>query len=104
LEAFIKKVDNQATHLTDKDLSGAIKDIFGTPVVINGKTFNHLKEVEDAMHGLGKQLDNLNKEISGGKLSGEVLDNAKRLRSTMQGQKDKIQNVLNKAKKQAASE
>jgi hypothetical protein len=102
LESFVKKVDNQATHLTDMDLSGAIKDIFGTPVVIAGKTYDHLKEVTDALHGLGKQLNTLNRSIGRGELSGEVLEQAERLRTNLQKQKDKIQNVLKKAEKKAA--
>jgi hypothetical protein len=101
LEAFVKKVDNQATHLTNKDIQGALKDIAGNPVVINGKQYDHLKEVTEALHGLGKQIDNLNKAIDGGKLSGEVLDQATRLRTSYQQQKDVITNVLNKAKSTA---
>ena len=101
LEAFVKKVDNQASHLTDLDLQGAVKDIFGNPVIINGKTYNHLKEVKDALRGLGRELSNLNKAIDNGQLSGEVLGQAKRLRSDLQKQKDVIQNILEKASKQA---
>ena len=98
LETFLKKVDNQATHLTQKDIQGALKDIAGTPVVINGKQYDHLKEVTEALHGLGKQIDNLNKAIGSGKLTDDVLNQATRLRDTYQAQKDIISNVLTKAK------
>jgi RHS repeat-associated protein len=104
LQTFVTKFENQSTHLTDLDLAGAIKDIFGNPVVINGKTFNHLKEVEDALRGVGNQLDQLNKEIDAGKFTGEVLEQAKILRTSLQKQKDKIQKVLSDAKKQASSQ
>jgi RHS repeat-associated protein len=101
LEAFVKKTNNQAIHLTEMDVKGAIKDIFGTPVVINGRTYDHLKEVEEALSGLGRELDKLNKNIDAGKMNGEVLEEAKRLRTKLQGEKDKIQNVLNKARNEA---
>lgn len=101
LETFVKKFDNQASHLTDQDLLGAAKDIFGNPVVINGKSYQHLKEVKDAMHGLGKQLNNLNSAIDQGKFSGEVLEQAEKLRSNLQKQKDGIQSVLERVTKKA---
>jgi RHS repeat-associated protein len=99
LEGIAKKIDNQASHLTDKDIQGAIKDILGEPVVIKGKTYNHLQEVQDALRGLGNQLEQLNKAIDSGKFSDDVLEKAKSMRTNLQNQKDRIQNVLNKAQK-----
>jgi RHS repeat-associated protein len=97
LEGVVKKVDNIAGHLTDKDVTGAVRDVLGNPVVINGKTFDHLGEVKDALKGLGKQIDKLTKNIDKGKLTDEVKDEAVRIRSSLQKEKDRIQNILNKA-------
>ena len=36
-------------NLTDSDVTGAIRDILGSPVIINGKVYNHLKEVSFLM-------------------------------------------------------
>ena len=101
LEAITKKVNNISGHLKADDLVGAVKDIFGQPVTIGGRTFDHLGEVNDALKGLGNQLKKLNKLIDKGDVSDDVLKAAKSLRKQLQGQKDQIQNVLNRARRQA---
>jgi RHS repeat-associated protein len=101
LEGYLKKFGNQAEHLTKLDIEGALKDIAKTPVVKHGKVWNHLKEVEDAMSGVGNQLEKLTKDINGGKFTDEVLKQAEVIRGTLQKQKDKLTNVLNEAKKNA---
>lgn len=101
LEGYIKKFGNQAKHLTKLDIQGALKDIAGNPVIINGKTFNHLKEVEDALSGVGNQLDKLTKDINTGKFTEDVLQQAEKIRGTLQKQKDKLTDVLNEAKRNA---
>ncbi|WP_159288145.1 RHS repeat-associated core domain-containing protein [Tenacibaculum maritimum] len=98
LDAVIKKTNNIGRHLSPSDLKGAVKDILGSPVTINGKAFDHLGEVTDALKGLGKQISKLNKSIGAGTFSDEVLDAAKSLRTQLQNQKDQIQNVLNNAR------
>jgi hypothetical protein len=97
LNTITNKVNNIGDHLTGSDLTGAVKDIFGQPVTINGKVYNHLGEVQDALGGLGNQLNKLNKLVDSGDLSGDVLDAATSLRTQIQNQKDQIQNVLNNA-------
>ena len=105
LEGFVRKVGNQAEHLTDLDVAGAIRDIQGNPVIrsSDGHVYDHLGEVTDAMKGLGNQLNKLNKSIDSGELTGDVLEEAQRLRSDVQIQKDNIQNLLNKAGKWVSS-
>uniref|UniRef100_UPI0033055DD0 DUF6443 domain-containing protein n=1 Tax=uncultured Croceitalea sp. TaxID=1798908 RepID=UPI0033055DD0 len=102
LEGVVKKTNNIGTHLSPNDLKGAVKDILGSPVNINGKTFDHLGEVTDALKGLGKQINKLNKGIGNGSFSDDVLDAAKSLRTQLQNQKDQIQNVLNNARQEAS--
>jgi hypothetical protein len=97
LEGVVKKVDNISSHLTDKDVTGAVRDILGNPVVINGKTFDHLGEVKDALKELGRQIEKLTKNIDNGKLTDEVKTEATRIRSALQKEKDRIQNILTKA-------
>lgn len=99
LQGYLTKFGNQATHLTKLDVQGALKDIAGTPVVINGKVFDHLKEVNDALSGVGNQLNKLTKDINAGKFTDEVLKQAEVIRGTLQKQKDKLTDVLNEAKK-----
>lgn len=103
MEGIVNKVNNQASHLQESDLVGAVKDIFGQPVTIGGKTFDHLKEVEDALGGVGNQLNGISKKILDGTFSGDALEEAVRLRGTLQNQKDTIQNVLNKARSEASN-
>ncbi|WP_162501903.1 eCIS core domain-containing protein [Sphaerospermopsis reniformis] len=94
LEAFTNKVNRLAEHLTEDDLAGAAKDILGEPVKIGGKQYDHLKEVNDALKGLGNQLDQLKNSIKNSEFEGDTLEEAKRLLSTVSRQKDEIQNVL----------
>ncbi|WP_254519198.1 DUF6443 domain-containing protein [Aquimarina sp. Aq78] len=102
LEGVIKKTNNIGAHLSPSDLKGAVKEILGSPVTINGKTFDHIGEVTDALKGLGKQITKLNKGIKNGSFSDDVLDAATSLRTQLQNQKDQIQNVLNNARKEAS--
>ena len=81
-----------AEHLTEDDLAGAAKDILGEPVKIGGKQYDHLKEVNDALKGLGNQLDQLKNSIKNSEFEGDTLEEAKRLLSTVSRQKDEIQN------------
>lgn len=53
------------------------------------------------MKGLGKQIEKLNKEIKNGSFSEDVLEQAQKLRSSLQKEKDKIQDILNKARNAA---
>lgn len=101
LEGYLKKFGNQSKHLTKLDIGRALKDIAGNPVIINGKVFNHLKEVEDALSGVGNQLNKLTKDINAGKFTDEVLKQAETIRGTLQKRKDKLTDVLNGAKKNA---
>jgi len=94
-------VENISSALDEKHVRAAINDILGNPVVINGKTYDHLSEVKNALKGLGNQIENLNKVINSEKLSDEVLDAAKKVRSELQLTKDAITDALNQAEKKA---
>lgn len=70
IERGYRKIDD---HLTDKDISGAIRDINGKPITRkNGTPFQHKKEVDDAVRGLRKERDSLIKSIKNPKLTPEV--------------------------------
>ena len=99
LSGILKKVNNISSHLTEKDILGAIKDILGTPIKIGDKTFDHLGEVRDALKGLGNQISKLNKMIEGDMFSNEALKEAQRIRGALQNEKDRIQNILIKTEK-----
>jgi signal recognition particle subunit SEC65 len=54
----------------DKDIK---RDINGKPITRkNSVPFQHEKEVDDAVHGLGKEIDSLIKKIKNPKLTSEV--------------------------------
>jgi hypothetical protein len=98
LEDALKKIGNQAHHLSDSDVTGAIRDILGHPVIINGKQYDHLDEVTNALNGISKQISKINKAISEGKFTDEVLQEAQRIRSSLSREKDRIVNEINRAK------
>ena len=102
LGQIVNKVRNIAgDHLTNKDVTGAVRDIFGDPIVINGKVYDHLDEVTTNLKALGTQITNLNKAVKDGKFSGDVLKQAEKFRSQIQAEKDRIQNILIRATKAA---
>jgi hypothetical protein len=97
LQQMMNKVENILGRLTNLDILGAVKDIRRMPVVKNGRQFDHLDEVNKALKGLGNQIEILNKGIENGKFGGKALEEAQRIRSSLQNEKDRIQNILNKA-------
>src|SRR4030095_11242690 len=70
---ILKKVDNIASALDERHVKAAVNDILGNPVIINGRVYDHLTEVNNALSGLGNQIENLNNLIQSGKLSNDVL-------------------------------
>jgi len=71
---FSKKFNNQGSHLTESDLAGAVKEIYGlkSGVKANGTAFQHLKEVQDALRGMKTQMSSLKKQISNGAFEGDA--------------------------------
>lgn len=98
LQQLMGKVENIKGHLSDLDVLGAVKDIKGMPVVINGTKYDHLTEVNEALNGLGRQIEKLNWGVIDGSFGGKGLEEAQRIRSFLQDEKDRIQNILNKAR------
>lgn len=56
----------------------------------NGKTYDHLTEVKNALKGLGNQIQELNSLIDNGKLSDDVLKSAQEIIGALQKKKDEI--------------
>jgi RHS repeat-associated protein len=100
-EAIVKKVDNISTALDALHIRAAVNDIFGKPVIINGKTYDHLTEVRNAVTGLKNQIKELNKLINSNKVGEDVVEAASELRNTLSKQKDQINAVLDRATKAA---
>ncbi|WP_121356792.1 RHS repeat-associated core domain-containing protein [Flavisolibacter nicotianae] len=101
LENVIKKVNNISTALDELHIRAAVNDIFGKPVIINGKAYDHLTEVKNALGGLKNQIKELNKLINSNKVSRDVVETATELRNTLSKQKDEINAVLDRATKAA---
>jgi RHS repeat-associated protein len=97
LESVVKKANKISTVLDETHIRAAVNDIFGKPIVINGKVFDHLTEVRNALKGLGNQITELNKVINNSKMGKEVIESATELRNTLQKQKDGINAVLDRA-------
>lgn len=97
VEGVLKKVSNISTALDETHIRAAVNDIFGNPVVINGKTYDHLTEVKNALNGLTKEIKKLNNVINDSKVGQDVIESATELRNTLQKQKDGINAVLDRA-------
>ena len=99
---YTKKFNNQGTHLTESDLVGAVKDIYGHGVKkADGSVWNHIGEVEDAVSGMGRQLGKLRKQIDSGAFQGDSLKAAESLFKEVQSRKDQLRKILLSAKKAA---
>ena len=63
--------NNVRDHLTVKDVSGAVRDIFGAPVgKAGGGSYQHLNEVNNGLQGLRDSVDGLRRELGNSNLSG----------------------------------
>lgn|SRR5574344_1024474 len=53
-------------HMTDMDISGAIRDQKGLPVINkdSGKVYNHLEEVNNGIRGLKKIIERLSGSLA----------------------------------------
>ena len=101
--SFTKKFNNQGSHLTESDLAGAVKEIYGlkSGVKANGNGYQHLKEVQGALGGMKTQMNSLKKQISDGAFEGGALKAAQGALNDVSQQYNKISNTLNSAKKAA---
>jgi RHS repeat-associated protein len=102
LGVIVNKIQNQATALDETHIKAAVNDIFGNPVVKNGKTYDHLTEVTNNLNGLGQQIGKLDELIKAGKLSDDALEVAQALRSQLSNKKQEINDILNRARAKAA--
>lgn len=102
LGKVVNKIQNQANALDEKHINAAVNDILGNPVVINGKTYDHLTEVTNNLKGLGQQIGELDKLIKSDKLSDDALKAAQDLRSQLSNKKQEINDILDRARTKAA--
>jgi RHS repeat-associated protein len=103
VNSFITKINNQASHLGESDLAGAVKEIYGlsSGKKADGTPFQHLKEVQESLNGMSNQISSLKKQIKGGGLEGDSLKAAKGVLNDVEKQYNNITNVLNSARKEA---
>ncbi len=98
---FSKKFNNQGSHLTESDLAGAVKEIYGlkSGVKANGTAYQHLKEVQDALGGMKTQMNSLKEQIRKGAFEGDALKSAQGIFNDVSKQYNEISNTMNSAKK-----
>lgn len=102
LEAVVTKVNNIGEHLSASDMAGAVRDLFGQAVKkSDGSTFDHLKEVKEALKGLGKQIGKLQAAIKNNEFDGDTLKAAERLLKDLAKRKEEFYKMLQGAKKVA---
>ncbi len=101
LSHYVKKFNNQGKGLTESDLAGAVKEIYGlkSGVKSNGTPYQHLDEVQKALRGMKNELKELRKDIYSGKFKGEELEQAKGVLKATEEQYNSIVNTLNSARK-----
>ena len=101
LSHYVKKFNNQGKGLTESDLAGAVKEIYGlkSGVKSNGTPYQHLDEVQKALRGMKNELKELRKDIYSGKFKVEELEQAKGVLKATEEQYNSIVNTLNSARK-----
>lgn len=100
---YTRKFNNQGSHLSESDLAGAVKEIYGLKSGIkpNGTPYKHLEEVENALSGMKSQIDNLSNDIKKGLFEGDALKAANGILNDVKNQFNNISNTLNSARKAA---
>jgi Bacterial toxin 28 len=68
---FGQKLDNLSSHLTDRDLDAARRELDGQVVArkADGTPWDHVQEVRDAQQGLLNVIDRINRQLASPGLS-----------------------------------
>lgn len=94
LEFFHRKLNNiGGDHLKEDDLAGAVRDMYGEPVVFKGHAYDHLGEVGNSLRDMDKRLVELKNGIMNGEFEGEALKVATSLYVRANNQRKQIQGV-----------
>jgi hypothetical protein len=103
ISKYTTDFNNLGKGLTEDDLAGAVKEIYGLKSGIkpNGKPYQHLNEVTQHLSGLKNQIESLTKDISSGKFGGDALKAAQGILNDVSKQYNEINNTLNSARKAA---
>lgn len=103
ISKYTTDINNLAKGLTEDDLAGAVKEIYGlkSGLKANGKPYQHLKEVTEHLGGLKHQIDDLTSKIKSGKFEGDALKAAQGILNDVSKQYNDINNTLNSARKAA---
>lgn len=92
------RVQNNLDHLSTSDLIGAAGDILGSPVIKGDKTYQHLKEVRNALGGLKNQVRDLQKILSRDDLTNGQRKAAEDLLSSTSNHIDRVEKTLDTAR------
>jgi len=100
---YTTDLNNLGKGLTEDDLAGAVKEIYGLKSGIkpNGKPYQHLNEVTQHLSGMRNLIEGLTKDISSGKFGGDALKAAQGILNDVSKQYNDINNTLNSARKAA---
>ncbi len=97
LASFKAKVQNAFKGIDQIHLDAAIKDMAGQPVVKHGKVWDHLDDITSHLRSLNRGIKQLNKMINNETFKGAVLEEATKLRSSLQKQYDSYSGALLRA-------
>ncbi|MDD2982489.1 MAG: hypothetical protein PHQ74_03795 [Crocinitomicaceae bacterium] len=107
-DVLAKHVDNfnnrGLEQLDEATIVGAVKDAFPgvtSGIKVDGSAFNHLKKVENALRGQGKQLQEMKQQIDSGVFEGDALKAAQSAYQEVVGRHNSLKNTLENAKNAA---
>ncbi|SFU16963.1 RHS repeat-associated core domain-containing protein [Pseudovibrio denitrificans] len=92
------KIEGNLDHLSTSDLIGAVGDILGNPVTINGKTYDHLDEVNNAVNGLKNQVKSIQKVLGRDDLTDAQRNAAVELLASTSNHIDRVEKTLDTAR------
>jgi hypothetical protein len=96
MRAAMKKILNNMEPLNGKHMEALLGDLMGKPIVINGKTFNHLEEVLNARSGMLKGINSLKRSLRNPKLPSWVRGYMENLINSGEKHIDRVNKVLDK--------
>jgi RHS repeat-associated protein len=96
MRAAMKRILNNMEPLNERHMEALFGDLIGSPIVKNGKVYDHLQEVLNARNGMLKGINSLKKSLKNPKLPSWVITYMENLVNSGEKYINRVNEVLDK--------